>query len=165
MGEAVTQIEASFQELAAREGKYLTFVLGKEEYGLEILKVKEIIGMMDITSVPNVPSYVKGVINLRGKVIPVVELRLKFGMESIPYTERTCIIVVDVQVKGRLALIGIVVDAVSEVLNINREEIENTPNFGAGMDTNYILGMAKVKGQVKILLDIDQVLDNSELAL
>lgn len=165
MGEAVTQVEAGFQELAAREGKYLTFVLGKEEYGLEILKVKEIIGMMDITSVPNVPSYVKGVINLRGKVIPVVELRLKFGMESIPYTERTCIIVVDVQVKGRLALIGIVVDAVSEVLNINREEIENTPNFGAEMDTNYILGMAKVKGQVKILLDIDQVLDNSELAL
>lgn len=165
MGEAVTQVEASFQELAAREGKYLTFVLGKEEYGLEILKVKEIIGMMDITSVPNVPSYVKGVINLRGKVIPVVELRLKFGMESIPYTERTCIIVVDVQVKGRLALVGIVVDAVSEVLNINREEIENTPNFGTEMDTNYILGMAKVKGQVKILLDIDQVLDNSEMAL
>lgn len=165
MGEAVTQIEASFQELAAREGKYLTFVLGKEEYGLEILKVKEIIGMMDITSVPNVPSYVKGVINLRGKVIPVVELRLKFGMESIPYTERTCIIVVDVQVKGRLALVGIVVDAVSEVLNINREEIENTPNFGTEMDTSYILGMAKVKGQVKILLDIDQVLDNSEMAL
>ncbi|MDP2798560.1 MAG: chemotaxis protein CheW [Deltaproteobacteria bacterium] len=165
MGEAVTQLEASFQELAAREGKYLTFVLGKEEYGLEILKVKEIIGMMDITSVPNVPSYVKGVINLRGKVIPVVELRLKFGMESIPYTERTCIIVVDVQVKGRLALVGIVVDAVSEVLNINREEIENTPNFGTEMDTSYILGMAKVKGQVKILLDIDKVLDNSELAL
>jgi purine-binding chemotaxis protein CheW len=165
MGEAVTQLEASFQELAAREGKYLTFVLGKEEYGLEILKVKEIIGMMDITSVPNVPSYVKGVINLRGKVIPVVELRLKFGMESIPYTERTCIIVVDVQVKGRLALVGIVVDAVSEVLNINREEIENTPNFGTEMDTSYILGMAKVKGQVKILLDIDQVLDNSEMAL
>ncbi|HEC99097.1 MAG TPA: purine-binding chemotaxis protein CheW [Proteobacteria bacterium] len=165
MGEAVTQVEASFQELAAREGKYLTFVLGKEEYGLEILKVKEIIGMMDITSVPNVPSYVKGVINLRGKVIPVVELRLKFGMESIPYTERTCIIVVDVQVKGCLALVGIVVDAVSEVLNINREEIENTPNFGTEMDTNYILGMAKVKGQVKILLDIDQVLDNSEMAL
>lgn len=165
MGEAVTQVEASFQELAAREGKYLTFVLGKEEYGLEILKVKEIIGMMDITSVPNVPSYVKGVINLRGKVIPVVELRLKFGMESIPYTERTCIIVVDVQVKGRLALVGIVVDAVSEVLNINREEIENTPNFGTEMDTSYILGMAKVKGQVKILLDIDQVLDNSEMTL
>lgn len=165
MGEAVAQVEASFQELAAREGKYLTFVLGNEEYGLEILKVKEIIGMMDITSVPNVPSHVKGVINLRGKVIPVVELRLKFGMESIPYTERTCIIVVDVQFKGRLALVGIVVDAVSEVLNINREEIENTPNFGTEMDTNYILGMAKVKGQVKILLDIDKVLDNSELAL
>jgi purine-binding chemotaxis protein CheW len=165
MGEAVTQVEASFQELAAREGKYLTFVLGKEEYGLEILKVKEIIGMMDITYVPNVPSYVKGVINLRGKVIPVVELRLKFGMESIPYTERTCIIVVDVQVNGRSVLVGIVVDAVSEVLNINREEIENTPNFGTEMDTSYILGMAKVKGQVKILLDIDKVLDNSEMSL
>ncbi len=165
MGEAAIQVEASFQELAAREGKYLTFMLAKEEYGLEILKVKEIIGMMDITSVPNVPSYVKGVINLRGKVIPVVELRLKFGMESIPYTERTCIIVVDVQVKGRLSLVGIVVDAVSEVLNINREEIENTPNFGTEMDTTYILGMAKVKGQVKILLDIDKVLHNSEMSL
>ncbi|HPL63823.1 MAG: chemotaxis protein CheW [Syntrophales bacterium] len=144
---------------ATREGKYLTFGLGGEEYGLEILKVKEIIGIMNITSVPQTPKYVKGVINLRGKVIPVIDLRLKFGMEHLEYNERTCIIVVDIESAGRSKVImGIVVDSVSEVLNIKGEEIEATPTFGVSLNTNYILGMAKVKGTVKILLDIDKVL-------
>jgi purine-binding chemotaxis protein CheW len=142
-----------------REGKYLTFGLGSEEYGLEILKVKEIIGVMNITSVPQTPKYVKGVINLRGKVIPVIDLRLKFGMDVVEYNDRTCIIVVDIAVKaGKKTVMGIVVDSVSEVLNIKAEEIEDTPTFGVTLGTDYILGMAKVKGGVKILLDINKVL-------
>jgi purine-binding chemotaxis protein CheW len=142
-----------------REGKYLTFGLGSEEYGLEIIKVKEIIGVMNITSVPQTPKYVKGVINLRGKVIPVVDLRLKFGMDAMEYNDRTCIIVVDIAVKaGKKTVMGIVVDSVSEVLNIKGEEIEDTPTFGVTLGTDYILGMAKVKGGVKILLDISKVL-------
>lgn len=142
-----------------KEGKYLTFGLGSEEYGLEILKVKEIIGIMNITAVPQTPKYVKGVINLRGKVIPVIDLRLKFGMDVIDYNERTCIIVVDIAAQtGKKTVMGIVVDSVSEVLNIKSEEIEETPTFGVKLDTDYILGMAKVKGGVKILLEIDKVL-------
>jgi purine-binding chemotaxis protein CheW len=145
-------------QAAKREGKYLTFSLGGEEYGLEILKVKEIIGIMNITSVPQTPRYVKGVINLRGKVIPVIDLRLKFGMELLEYNERTCIIVVDIVTAGTKVIMGIVVDSVSEVLNIKAEEIEDTPTFGVKMNTDFILGMAKVKGTVKMLLDIDQIL-------
>jgi len=147
------------------EGKYLTFSLAGEEYGIGILKVKEIIGMMPITTVPRTPGFVKGVINLRGKVIPVVDLRLKFGMEEIPYTERTCIIVVEIGGRGGSILIGIVVDAVSEVLNIKGTEIEATPTFGARLDTDYILGMAKMNGGVKILLDIDRVLNTEDVVM
>jgi purine-binding chemotaxis protein CheW len=153
------QVVLQKEYAGSREGKYLTFSLGGEEYGLEILKVKEIIGIMNITSVPQTPSYVKGVINLRGKVIPVVDLRLKFGMETLEYNERTCIIVVDIARKNAAKVImGIVVDSVSEVLNIKGEEIENAPTFGVSLNTDYILGMAKIKGTVKILLDIDMVL-------
>jgi purine-binding chemotaxis protein CheW len=150
--------EQAVRSMADREGKYLTFSLAGEEYGIGILIVKEIIGMMTITSVPQTPGYVKGVINLRGKVIPVIDLRAKFGLESIGYTERTCIIVVDI--KGNIGAIqvGIVVDSVSEVLNIKSGEIEETPTFGSRLETDYILGMAKMGGGVKILLDIDRVL-------
>ncbi len=144
--------------MANREGKYLTFSLAGEEYGISILKIKEIIGMMPITPVPRTPVYVKGVINLRGKVIPVVDLRLKFGMEEMGYTERTCIIVVEIRGQEGSVLIGIVVDSVSEVLNIKGADIEETPTFGASLETEYILGMAKMNGGVKILLDIDKVL-------
>ena len=149
---------------ASREGKYLTFELDAEEYGLEILKVKEIIGIMNITSVPQTPDYVKGVINLRGKVIPVIDLRLKFSMEPLEYSERTCIIIVDIAgTSGKKVMVGIVVDSVSEVLNIKGDEIEDAPSFGSSLSTEYIMGMAKVKGGVKILLDIDQVLNAEEL--
>ena len=151
--------------MTMKTGKYLTFMLSDETYGIGILKVKEIIGMMPVTSVPRTPEFVKGVINLRGKVIPVIDLRLKFGMESIPYTERTCIIVVEIDSDDSTVLIGIVVDSVSEVLNIKEEEIEETPAFGAKMDTAYILGMAKMEGGVKILLDIDKVLSSKEIKL
>jgi chemotaxis signal transduction protein len=209
-----------------KEGKYLTFSLADEEYGIGILKIKEIIGMIPVTSVPQTPEFVKGVINLRGKVIPVIDLRLRFRLEAIEYSERTCIIVIEAQashmgkcwkvkncnkkdcpayenrdlrcwnlsgtfcrdeIQGsyhekidacrkcdfyissndHLAVltIGIVVDAVSEVLNIKDEDIEDTPAFGAKLNTDYILGMAKMEGGVKILLDIDKVINNAELSL
>ena len=151
---------------ATREGKYLTFELGGEEYGLEILKVKEIISIMNITAVPNTPDYVKGVINLRGKVIPVIDLRQRFNMESKDYNERTSIIVVDIREDdGKNLMMGVVVDSVSEVLNVKEEEIEETPTFGTQLNTEFILGMAKVKDEIKILLDIDKVLSSTELSV
>jgi len=146
------------------DGKYLTFSLGEEFFGIGILKVREIIGMMSFTPIPKTPEFVKGVINLRGKVIPVVDLRLKFGMEPIPYDERTCIIVVEVRTASGVTAMGIVVDAVNEVANIRQEEVEKTPSFGVSLDTDYILGMAKAGGEVKILLDIDKVLSEREVA-
>jgi purine-binding chemotaxis protein CheW len=148
--------------IADREGKYLTFSLAGEEYGISILKVKEIIGMMAVTPVPQTPEYINGVINLRGKVIPVVNLRLKFSMASMEYTERTCIIVVEIVANGRKIAMGIVVDSVSEVLNIKAGEIEDTPSFGTSLNTDYILGMAKSGQGVKILLDIDKVMNDEE---
>ncbi|NPV03222.1 MAG: purine-binding chemotaxis protein CheW [Syntrophaceae bacterium] len=141
-----------------KEGKYLTFSLASEEYGIGILKVKEIIGMMNITPVPRTPDFVKGVINLRGKVIPVIDLRLRFGLDAAAYTERTCIIVVEILGDAGAVPMGIVVDSVSEVLNIRATDIENTPAFGVKLNTDFILGMAKTDGGVKILLDIDRVL-------
>jgi len=144
-------------------GKYLTFILDNEEYGIALLKVKEIIGMMPITSVPQTPEYVKGVINLRGKVIPVSDLRLRFEMASAEYTDRTCIIVVEIQGEESTIQVGIVVDAVSEVMNIKAEEVENAPSFGTKVETDYILGMANMDGQVKILLDIDCVLTSEAI--
>ena len=139
-------------------GKYLTIVLDQEAYGLAVLRVREIIRLQKITPVPQLPSYVKGVINLRGKVIPVIDLRLKFGMPEVEASAHTCIVVVQVERAGRRVMLGIIVDHVSEVLNISAEEIERTPDFGETLDTQFMLGMAKVKGQVKILLDLDAIL-------
>jgi len=138
-------------------GKYLTFSLGKEDYGVGILSVREIIGVMEITAVPHTPIYVKGVINLRGSVIPVLDLRLKFGMDAREYNERTCIIVVEVQGQNAPVQVGMVVDSVSEVLNVTAGEIEPPPSLGDSMQTENILGMAKIKGEVKILLDVSKV--------
>jgi purine-binding chemotaxis protein CheW len=163
MGETTKAMDQAVKAMVNREGKYLTFSLAGEEYGIGIRKIKEIIGMMPITTVPRTPCYVKGVINLRGKVIPVVDLRQKFDMEEIAYTERTCIIVVEIAGRGGSVLIGIVVDSVSEVLNIKGPDVEETPTFGARLDTGYILGMAKMNGGVKILLDIDRVLSGEEI--
>lgn len=164
MNETAEKIDMAVKSMTMKTGKYLTFSLEKEEYGIGILKVKEIIGMMPITGVPRTPDFVKGVINLRGKVIPIIDLRLKFDMESIPYNDRTCIIVVEIDSADSTVLIGIVVDSVSEVLNIREDEIEDTPAFGTKLDTNYILGMAKMEGGVKILLNIDRVLSTDEIA-
>ncbi|OHB53410.1 MAG: chemotaxis protein CheW [Planctomycetes bacterium GWF2_42_9] len=163
MSNAASQKEQTSKTLQDREGKYLTFALGCEEYGLEILKVREIIGYMDITAVPQTPSYVKGVINLRGQVIPVIDLRTKFGMETAEVTEETCIIVVEIHQEGRKFSTGIVVDHVQEVLDIDGENIEEAPQFDAAVNTDFILGMGKVGESVKILLDIDKVLGGTNL--
>ncbi len=165
MSDTTETMDQAVKAMTVKTGKYLTFSLEEEEYGIGILKVKEIIGMMPITSVPRTPEYVKGVINLRGKVIPVIDLRAKFDMETIEYNDRTCIIVVEIDSESSTVLIGIVVDAVSEVLNIKEDEIEETPTFGTKLDTEYILGMAKMEGGVKILLNIDRVLSNEEIAV
>lgn len=146
-----------------RAGKYLTFCLGNEEFAIQVLRVREIMGIQEITAVPQTPGYVKGVINLRGKVIPVVDLRLKFGLPEAEYTQRTCIIVVQIEVGGGKVQIGVVVDAVSEVLTLQAGDIEDTPDFGNGVATPYLSGMAKIKGKVKILLDIDMVLSTQDL--
>lgn len=152
------QVKVHEVKESQKAGKYLTFVLAGEDYGLEILKVREIIGMMEITAVPRTPEFVKGVINLRGKVIPVIDLRLKFGMEEAEYTEETCTIVADV---GGVE-IGIIVDKVSEVMDIADSDIDETPSFGGSVDTDFILGMGKAEDRVTILLDISKVFTSSE---
>lgn len=156
---AVLTDQTSYQ----KEGKYLTFALAHEEYGLEILKVREIIGYMEITAVPKTPHYVRGVINLRGQVIPVIDLRAKFGLETTHVTEQTCIIVVEIERHDDTFCTGIVVDHVQEVLDIPEQSIEQAPEFGTSVNTDFILGMGKIGDSVKILLDIDCVLAGDDL--
>lgn len=165
MAQTTDSLNLAVQNLTKKTGKYLTFTLSGEDYGIGILKVKEIIGMMTITPVPRTPEYVKGVINLRGKVIPVVDLRLKFAMGEIEYNERTCIIVVEIDTDNETLPVGIVVDSVSEVLNIQEGEIEDPPAFGTRLDTGYIMGIAKTENGVKILLNIDKVLSTRDIAV
>ncbi len=161
--QAAAQTEQLNRAILDKQGKYLTFALGSEEYGLEILKVREIFGYMDITAVPQTPHYVKGVINLRGQVIPVIDLRTKFGMPEADITEETCIIVVEISQGQTHCSTGIVVDRVSEVLDISGENIEEAPQFDTSVNTDFILGMGKIGDTVKILLDIDKVLAAEEL--
>jgi purine-binding chemotaxis protein CheW len=161
MTRAIAQSLASV--LLKKEGKYLTFALAQEEYGLEILKVREIIGYIAVTAVPQTPHYVKGVINLRGQVIPVIDLRSKFGMETAEVTDETCIIVVEINQDSRKFSTGIMVDCVQEVLDIPGDSIEEAPQFDTSVNTNFILGMGKVGESIKILLDIDRVLDGDGL--
>jgi purine-binding chemotaxis protein CheW len=154
------QVETQQERAAKRKGgKFLTFFLAQEEYGIEILKVHEIIGMMPITRVPRTPDFILGVINLRGKVIPIVDLRLKFSMAAKDADEETCIIVV--RVNGMQ--MGILVDKVSEVRDIASGDIEDAPFFGADVETDYIMGIGKSEGKVKLLLDIDKVLSSQEV--
>ncbi len=160
MGSEAQVMAQAIGRMSEKDGKYLTFTLAKEDYGIGILKIKEIIGMMPITKVPRCPEFVRGVINLRGKVIPVMDLRMRFGVDAAEYTERTCIVVVEVDSGSGNLMVGLIVDSVSEVLNIKSDDIEETPGFGTQVNTNYILGMAKMSGGVKILLDIDRVLQD-----
>lgn len=156
--------QITLQQAAAAEfkhaqgGKFLTFCLAEEEYGIEILKVQEIIGMLPITRVPKSPRFICGVINLRGKIIPVTDLRLKFGMQTKEQTAETCIIVV----KMAGIELGVMVDKVSEVLDITAAEIEDVPSFGTDVSTDYLLGIGKVEGHVKLLLNIDRILSVQE---
>ncbi len=145
-------------ETAALAGKHLTFVLGREHYGVPVLKVREIIRLCDITPVPQMPDYIKGVFNLRGKIIPVADLRIKFRLAKVENTDLTCIVVVSVNLADKSsALMGLIVDGVEEVVNLTAADIEPTPDFGTALEADYILGMAKIKGTVKTLLDIDRV--------
>lgn len=145
------------------EQKLLTFSLGKEGYGVSILKVKEIIGMLEITPVPKTPNFIKGVINLRGKIIPVMDLRLKFGMPQEDYNERTCIVVVEISVNNNQRLLGVVVDTVSEVVNITSEQVEPPPEYGMTVEHNFILGIGKLKDRVVIIIDIEEVFHCDEM--
>jgi purine-binding chemotaxis protein CheW len=160
---AIQQLESAAGTRQAAN-KYLTFILNHESYGIDVLKVREIIRLIAITTIPQMPDYVRGVINLRGKIIPVIDLRLRFGFAQAESTEQTCIIVVKVKLPdGRATQMGLVVDGVEEVVNIAATDIENTPDFGTQIDTQYIVGMAKIKGAVKILLDIDGVISADTL--
>ncbi len=166
--EEIFNLKQELEQLKrAREGKYLTFMLENVVYGISINKIREIIKMMPVRSVPRSPDYVKGVINLRGRVIPVIDLRLRFGVKQKDYTDQTCVIIVVLEgKKGKDRIkkeLGFAVDSVSEVLKISNEVIEDAPKIGIGMNTKYILGMAMLEGGVKILLDIDKVLSNEEI--
>jgi purine-binding chemotaxis protein CheW len=165
MAEATGKSDKTDKSTADLAGTYLTFTLGDEEYGIEILKIREIIGMIPITKVPQTPEFVKGVINLRGKVIPVIDLRLRFGMERVEYTERTCTVVLETMGHSSIIQLGIVVDAVSEVISIRSDAIDETPSFGVDLDTAYIMGIAKMEKGVRILLDIDHVIRSEEIGL
>jgi len=162
--QTITRPSAAAAPLAdPRAGKYLTFHLGKEEFGIQVRHVREIMGVQDITAVPGTPRHLKGVINLRGKIIPVVDLRLKFQFPEAPFTETTCIIVVQVEQEAEQTMIGLIVDGVSEVLTLGAVDIEDPPDFGEAVDMPFVLGIAKCKGSVKILLKIEDVLTLKEL--
>jgi purine-binding chemotaxis protein CheW len=146
-----------------RAGKYLTFTLSNQEYGVGIRKVREIMGILPITSIPHVPEHVKGVINLRGKVIPIIDLRLKFGISPMDKTNQQCIVVVEIKSHDKEIMVGTLVDSVSEVINIRETDIEDTPTCGIDVHTDFILGMAKTGQGIKILLDIDMILGQEEM--
>jgi purine-binding chemotaxis protein CheW len=151
--------------MEAQEGKYLTFILGNEEYGILIKRVKEIIGIMDITNIPRTPEFIKGVINLRGKIIPIMDLRLRFGLEEKEYNQRTCIIVVEINIGEVKKQMGIVVDTVSEVVNIQKNEIDPSAKYDVSGDTDFLMGLGKIKGKVLLLLDIDQILSSEAFVM
>jgi purine-binding chemotaxis protein CheW len=156
----MTETKIASADLA---GKYLTFRVSEEDYGIQILKVQEIIRLQSITKVPKAPDSVRGVINLRGKVIPVMQLRKKFGLPEVDDTERTCIIVVQIGREGKNTTMGIMIDEVKEVVDIRAENIEETPSFGENINIDFILGIGKINDRLKILIDIDKVMSNKEI--
>lgn len=150
--------------MEVQEGKYLTFLLEDENYGFPIMRIKEIIGLMDITPVPKTPSFIKGVINLRGKIIPVMDLRIKFNMSENIYNEKTCIIVVEIENKNAQSLVGIVVDTVAEVINFPKDDIEPPPQYGSDIENSFLTGVGKLKDKVIMLLNIDKIVNIEEMA-
>jgi purine-binding chemotaxis protein CheW len=155
MSQTIELQAAGRPELA---GKYLTFQLGREEFAVRVTQVREIMGIQEMTEVPPTPVF-----NLRGRVVPIISLRLKLGIAEEPYTARTCIIVVDMPGENGIVPVGVVVDGVSEVVNLQGVDMEATPDFGRGRAAPYLLGMAKLKGKVKMLLDLDFVLTATEV--
>ncbi len=140
-----------------RHVKYLTFVVGKESFGVPVMKVREIVRVLNITPVPNSPTYVKGVVNLRGKIIPILDLRIKLEMGEGVIDKRSCIVVVQLELEGgETGLMGLIVDGMEEVVTLDLKEVEKAPDFGTRLSTDYITGVCKVKGKVKTLLDIDR---------
>jgi len=158
-----TTVKGHAAQPGASAGKYLTFGLGEEVYGLEILKVQEIIGLMRVTRVPGLPEVIRGVVNLRGKVIPVVDLRRQFSMEAKADTERTCIVVVRVWRDGQAITVGLIVDDVREVVAITEGQLEAVPRFSGDVETSFLLGMAKISPRVVMLLDVDRILSSTKL--
>jgi purine-binding chemotaxis protein CheW len=155
---AIEQLERKSSGVNRVAGKYLTFNLDAESYGIDVLKVREIIRLAAITAVPQMPAHIRGVINLRGKIIPVMDLRVRFGIAPTESTNQTCIVVVQVKLpNGKPAQMGLIVDGVEEVINLAESDIEETPNFGGAVATDCLIGIAKVKGVVKSLLNIDEV--------
>jgi purine-binding chemotaxis protein CheW len=157
MSEALSQ-QLMVQEEDTQQGKFLTFPLGNEVFGIEIKFVTEIIGIQSITYVPNVPVYVRGIINLRGKIIPVIDIRLKFKKPTVEYDDRTCIIVIDLKDTS----IGLIVDCVSEVLDISDEDIVPPPSYKTGFQNRFIKGIGKVGSDVKLLLDCEKIITDNE---
>ncbi|MFW5782347.1 MAG: chemotaxis protein CheW [Candidatus Muiribacteriaceae bacterium] len=153
------------KDVSTLAGKYLTFSLGDETYGIEILKVQEIIGMMKVTHFPKAPFFVRGVINLRGKVIPVIDLRIKFDLPEKEDTEKTCIIVIQLESGESEVREGLIVDEVAEVLDIEESMIELSPSFGTDVDLDFIMGVGKVNEKVVILLDVAKILTGDEFNL
>lgn len=144
-----------------RVGKYLSFRLAKEEFGIDILKVREIIGMMNIRKIPQTPEFIKGVINLRGKVIPVLDLRSRFGMEERDQSDRNCIVILGFGSSENALTVGVTVDSVSQVMDIKATDIQDPPFFGQNVDMHHLLGLSPVENRVRMLLDIDHVIDVS----
>jgi purine-binding chemotaxis protein CheW len=159
MNSATAVKENQSIKVDSRAGKYLTFFLANEEYGVEILKVQEIIGRMPITPVPLTSKYIRGVINLRGKIHPIMDIKVKFGMDETQMTDETCIIVI----KTASLMMGILVDRVSEVINVASGEIEDTPSFGAEVSPEYLLGVGKTGGRIRLLLDIEKVITATDI--
>ncbi|HTP89208.1 MAG TPA: chemotaxis protein CheW [Bryobacteraceae bacterium] len=160
---AVIQTEQA-KRASAQAGKYLVFQLAQEEFAIGVLSVREIIRTQDITRVPHTPPHMKGVINLRGKVIPVMDLRTKLGFPETEYDQRTCVIIVEIQTESHTSLfMGLIVDGVAEVLNLGQGDIQDVPDFGSSAPSPYLLGVAKTKGKIRILLDISKVLASHEV--
>ena len=159
MSNATAVTENQSIKVDSRSGKYLTFFLASEEYGVDILKVQEIIGWMPITPVPLTAKYILGVINLRGKIHPIMDLKVKFGVDRCQITDETCIIVI----KTANLMMGVLVDKVSEVVNLASGDIEKTPSFGADVNTEYLLGLGKTGGRVRLLLDIEKIITASDI--
>lgn len=145
------------------DSQYLTFVLGEESYGVDILRVQEIKGWSPVTRIPNTPEYLRGVLNLRGTIVPIIDMRMRFSMETAEYTPITVVIVVSVRSGDKERILGIVVDAVSDVLNVDAEQVKPAPDFGSTVNTEYLSGLVTVGEQMVMLLDIDKMLTESEI--